>query len=170
MAIPHNAYRCKGDNRWCVIAVFTDEEWGALCQVIGNPEWTTASKFTTFLERKANEEEIDSLIEKWTINRTAEEVMHKMQTVGVPAGVVKNTKDVFEDEQLRHYRKLFPKVSHYVLGDYIPGIPSFILSKTPFVQQQPAPCLGEHNEYVCKKLLGMSDEEIVDFLESGAME
>ncbi|MFC2034467.1 CaiB/BaiF CoA transferase family protein, partial [Chloroflexota bacterium] len=26
-AAPHNAYRCRGEDRWCAIAVFTDEEW-----------------------------------------------------------------------------------------------------------------------------------------------
>jgi crotonobetainyl-CoA:carnitine CoA-transferase CaiB-like acyl-CoA transferase len=36
----------------------------------------------------------------------------------------------------------------------------FRLSKTPGSLRTPAPCLGEHNEYVCKEILGMSDDEI----------
>jgi len=168
-AVPHNAYRCKGNNRWCTIAVFTDEEWQAFCRVLGRPEWVKTAKFSTFLQRKKNEQELDRLIEEWTVNYTAEEVMHKMQAVGVHAGVVKSTKDIFEDEQL-NYRGFFPKVSHPVLGDHIPGVPCFTLSKTPFDQRRPSPCLGEHNEYICRRILQLGDEEIIELLQSGALE
>ena len=38
---PHNVYRCKGEGeKWCAIAVCSDEEWRNFCDVIGNPEWT----------------------------------------------------------------------------------------------------------------------------------
>lgn len=169
-SVPHNAYRCKGENRWCAIAVFNDDEWTALCEVVSHPEWTKDHKFSTFLGRKKNEQEIDHLIEAWTVNFTAEEVMNKMQAAGVHSGVVKNTRDIFEDEQLRNYRGLFPTIDHPVLGHHIPGVPTFTLSKTPFSQQRPAPCLGEHNEYVCREILHLKDEEIVDLLQSGVLE
>ncbi len=35
------------------------------------------------------------------------------------------------------------------------------LSKTP-AQHKPVPLLGEHNEYVLRDFLGMSDEEIAE--------
>jgi crotonobetainyl-CoA:carnitine CoA-transferase CaiB-like acyl-CoA transferase len=34
----------------------------------------------------------------------------------------------------------------------------------------PAPCLGQHNEYVLKEILGMSDGEIADLVVAGALE
>jgi len=34
----------------------------------------------------------------------------------------------------------------------------------------PAPCLGQHNEYVLKEILGMSDDEVADLLIAGALE
>jgi benzylsuccinate CoA-transferase BbsF subunit len=40
--------------------------------------------------------------------------------------------------------------------------PPFVLSKTPGVLRMPAPLLGEHNEQVCKEILGMNDEEIAE--------
>jgi crotonobetainyl-CoA:carnitine CoA-transferase CaiB-like acyl-CoA transferase len=33
-----------------------------------------------------------------------------------------------------------------------------------------APLLGEHNEYVLKEILGMSDEEIAELIIEGAIE
>ncbi|GAG38987.1 unnamed protein product, partial [marine sediment metagenome] len=78
-AAPHNAYRCHGEDRWCAIAVFTDEEWESLCGVIGNPAWTEYARFSNLQSRKENEEELDGLVEEWTINHSAEGVMSMLQ-------------------------------------------------------------------------------------------
>ncbi|GAG07423.1 unnamed protein product, partial [marine sediment metagenome] len=95
-AAPHGAYRCQGDDRWCVIAVFSDAEWRAFCQAISDPQWCHDERFATLQERKQNEDELDRLIEGWTSGRTAEEVMETLQAAGVAAGVVQNARDVLE--------------------------------------------------------------------------
>jgi len=41
--------------------------------------------------------------------------------------------------------------------------------KTPGFLRSPAPLLGEHNEFVCKQILGMSDEEIAEALVEQAL-
>ena len=56
-AAPHGMYQCKGDDRWCAIAVYTDEEWQSFSKVIGNPAWTEDPKFATLESRKENEED-----------------------------------------------------------------------------------------------------------------
>jgi benzylsuccinate CoA-transferase BbsF subunit len=156
---PHGAYRCKGDDRWCVIAVFTDSEWEAFCKVIGNRKWTKDPKFSTFLARKQNEGRLNELIEKWTVQHTAEKVMALMQKAGVKAGVVQTIDDVIErDPQLKH-RKYFWKLKHPEMGKTIYTRPNYLLSKTPAKLRMAAPCFGEHNEYVCRELLGMSESE-----------
>jgi crotonobetainyl-CoA:carnitine CoA-transferase CaiB-like acyl-CoA transferase len=168
-AAPHGVYRCKGDDRWCAIAVFSDNEWKAFCNVIGNPGWTKDPKFTTLLARKKNEEELNELIEEWTNNLAAEEVMTLMQQAGVAAGVVKNAEDVYQDSQLRK-RDAFWLLNHSEIG-YVTHLGQpFKLSKTPAEARMPAPCLGEHTEYVCKEFLGMSDEEFVELLVADAFE
>ena len=168
-AAPHGAYRCRGDDRWCTIAVFTDEEWKSFDKVIGNPAWTNDSKFTTLLARKENEEELDSLVEEWTINYSPEEVMTMMQVVGVAAGVVETGEDLLEhDPQLRH-RHLYWELEHPEVGKYRAAGPSFVLSKSP-CELRRAPLLGEHNEYVLRELLGMSEEEIAELVIEGVVE
>jgi crotonobetainyl-CoA:carnitine CoA-transferase CaiB-like acyl-CoA transferase len=94
-------YRCKGDDRWCAIAVFTDDEWKSFCRVIGNPVWTKDPKFNTFLGRKQNEDELDRFVEEWTSQRSPEEVMTLMQAAGIGAGIASNIKDMNEDPQLK---------------------------------------------------------------------
>ena len=168
-AAPHGAYRCRGEDRWCAIAILTDRHWESLCKVIGNPAWTKNPKFTTLLARKENEEELDRLLEEWTINRPAEEVMHLMQAVGVAAGVLQNGEELMEhDPQLKH-RHLFWELEHPEVGKYRARGTSFVLSKSP-TELRRAPLLGEHNEYALKEILGMSDEEVAELVIEGVVE
>ncbi len=165
-AAPHGAYRCQGDDRWCAIAVFTDEEWAAFCQVIGNPQWTEDTRFTSLLARKKNEDELDGLVEEWTINHPPEEVMSLMQRAGVAAAVVEDGHDLYLDPQLEH-RHHFWMLEHPEMGTTAYDSPSFRLSKTPAQLEMPAPCVGQHTEYVCREILGMSDEDFINLLEAG---
>jgi crotonobetainyl-CoA:carnitine CoA-transferase CaiB-like acyl-CoA transferase len=121
------------------------------------------------LGRKENEDELDKLIAKWTLNFAPEEVMAKMQGVGVSAGVVQNMKDIHEDPQLEHRHYLW-QLEHPEIGSHFYDGTPFKLSKTPCELKMPAPCLGQHNEYVYTKILGMSDEEFVGLLSQGVFD
>ena len=165
--MPHNAYPCQGDDCWCAIAVFSDEDWENFCKAIGEPPWTGEARFASFLNRKKNEEALDKLIGEWTINHTSQEVMQLMQAFGVAAGMVKKGEDIYQDPQLRE-ANLFWVLKHKVIGDFTHmGQPSR-LSRTPARPRMPAPCLGEHTEYVCREILGMSPEEYDRLLVAGA--
>ena len=169
-AAPHGVYRCKGEGeRWCAIAVSTEEEWRNFCDVIGNPEWTKDPRFATFMGRKGNEDELDTFVEGWTVNYPPEEVMSLMQAAGVPAGAVESGEDLVADPQLNH-RGTHVILKHPEIGPHIYQAPPYRFSKTPHELTMPAPCLGQHNEYVLKEILGMSDDEVADLLISGALE
>ncbi len=157
-AAPHGVYRCKGEDRWCAITVFTDDEWKAMCKVMGNPEWTKNSEFSSFPGRKRNEAELDHLVEQWTSQYEPEHVMMLLQKEGVAAGAVLNAKDLCNDVQLKE-RECFWNGNHKELGifSYL-GQPSK-LSRTPAKLYRDAPSLGEHNEYICLEMLGMSEDE-----------
>jgi len=167
-AAPHGSYRCQGDDNWCVIAVFTDAEWKAFCEVIGNPAWTEDPRFATLSARKVNEDELDRLVEEWTIQHTAPEVMHMMQENGVPAGAVQNNEDLFNDPQLRD-RRSHERLNHPEIGAMLHQRPAYRLSRTPCRLVSSGPMLGEHNEYVYKEVLGYSDDEIADMLIEGVI-
>lgn len=167
-AAPHGVYRCRGEDRWCALAVFTDEQWRAFSSVLCNPQWTKDTKFATLLGRKRNEAELNKLIEEWTINWTPEEVMVKMQGAKVPAGVVKSVSEVCEDPQLKHRGFLWP-IEHEVLGEFTClGQPSE-LSATPAKFKMSPPLLGQHTEYVCTKILGLSDKQFSELFQSGSL-
>lgn len=166
-AAPHGVYPCKGKNRWCAITVFTDAEWQAFAGVLGKPQWVTDSRFATLAARKEHENELDALIGEWTIDRTAEEVEVMMQSKGIAASAVLSTGDLFEDAHLKH-QDFLRRVHHSLLGYHRIRACCFRLSKTPD-RVFGGPALGEHNEYVLKELLGMSDDDVADALVEGGI-
>jgi len=168
-AAPHGNYQCQGDDRWCAIAVYTDEEWQSFCNVMGNPEWTKDAKFATLEKRKENEEELDSLVQEWTINKSDEDVMMELQAAGIAAGRVGTTEDQMENDPQLKYRNFYQEREHPELGKYRPPRQPCVLSKTP-CEIRRAPLLGEHTEYAFKEILGMTDEEIEEYVVEGVIE
>lgn len=166
---PHGVYPCRGEDRWCAIAVFTDGEWQALCRLMGDPSWAREPRFATLLGRKAHEAELNELIAGWTRNWTAESLMESLQAVGVGAGLAATAEDLCSDPQLRE-RRYFTSLKHSEIGQMShPGQP-FQMSETPFELRMPGPCLGEHTELVCREFLGLSDQEFDDLLVSGVLQ
>jgi|WetSurMetagenome_2_1015567.scaffolds.fasta_scaffold195977_1 benzylsuccinate CoA-transferase BbsF subunit len=168
-AVPHGVYACRGEDRWCAVAVLNDGQWANLCRALGKPEYIEDSRFDTLVRRKEHEKELDALVEGWTKEHTPEEVMTMLQKTGVPAGIVENPADVFSDPQLRH-RRLFWPINHSEIGMFNHLGSSVEMSMTPGQAQTPSPLLGEHNEYVLTKILGKSDEEFLDLFTSGVLE
>jgi benzylsuccinate CoA-transferase BbsF subunit len=137
--------------------------------VLRNPEWTRDHRFATFRARKENEDELDALVAEWTTGYTAEQVMAMMQAEGVPAGVAQTAEDVHNDPQLKH-RAHFVSLTHSEIGPHLYQTSPYHLSKTPAEMRMAAPCIGEHNEYVYKELLGISDDEIANLVAEGVFE
>ena len=146
----------------------TDPEWRTFCQALGSPEWTQDPRFATFEGRKQNEDELEKLIADWTVQLPAEEVMTRLQKAGVKAGLVEDWDDLLKDPQLNH-RKHFIPVKHPDLGEYDYVDSGFRLEKASLVLNK-APLFGEHGEYVCTQILGMSDKEYDACLNSGVLE
>ncbi|MBI4642003.1 MAG: CoA transferase, partial [Candidatus Tectomicrobia bacterium] len=164
-ASPHGAYRCKGDDRWCVIAVFTDQEWASFCRVIGTPPWAKEERFQTLLGRVKQADELDWLVESWTVNYTPEEVMIMMQEAGVAAGVVRDIEDLMVRDPQMKARRHYVVLDHPETGSSTYDSAPFKLSLTPGKLRSPAPLIGQHNDDVYKQLLGFSEEKIAKLVE-----
>ena len=156
---PHNVYRCKGDDKWVSIAIRTEEEWRSFCNATGNPPWTRMEIFSDGYRRLDHQEQLDWLISQWTADKTHYEVMEMLQKAGVAATPCADTEDRFLDPHFQA-REVHIPVEHPATGvDWIPGMVCK-LSKTPGGVRKPAPLLGQHNQYVFGKLLGLSKETI----------
>ncbi len=165
-AAPHGVYRCRGNDRWCAIAVFSDEEWQGFCRALGNPPWTGDGRFATLNGRLENADELDRLVEGWTREHTAEEVMVQLQKQGVAAGVVQDASDLANDPQLKE-RGFFIELDHPELGKTISDATPIKLSDTPARYNRAAPVLGQDNDYIYHELLGMSEDELDGLRQQG---
>ncbi len=159
---PHGYYRCKGEDLWVGIAVSSDEEWQQFGKAIGESPWTKEERFADSLSRWHNQDELDRLVEEWTLQHDHYQVMNALQKAGVAAGAVLTSAELLTDPHLKE-RGTFQTIDRAIVGTHTYPVPSAPekLSKAPVTIRRPAPILGEHNSYVLKELLGMSEEEIV---------
>lgn len=168
-AVPHGVYPCRGEGRYCAIAVYTDQEWRGLCRVLGDPDWGRDAQFDTVLDRARNQDELDELISAWTVQYPAEEVMERLQQAGVPASIVSQGQDLFASSHLKardfyrssnYYEAQRGKpASQWRKGASIAWSTPAHLSETP-MEFGHFSNIGEDNPYVFGELLGMGAEEL----------
>jgi benzylsuccinate CoA-transferase BbsF subunit len=164
--VPHNCYRCRGEDKWISIAIATPEEWQAFCAVMGNPAWSEEERFTDSYDRWIDQDELDKLVTAWTINYTHYEVMEMLQKAGVAAMPSFSNEEIVNDPHFKH-RGISATVEHPVMGEQVVfGVP-WQFSKTPITVKKASPLMGENNHYVFGELLGISDEEIEQLVEEG---
>jgi crotonobetainyl-CoA:carnitine CoA-transferase CaiB-like acyl-CoA transferase len=167
---PHGCYRCLGEDRWCTIAVFTDEEWKGLCSVVGRSEWIEDRRFATLDDRLANVDALDRMVEDWTATRDSYDVMNMLQAAGVAAGVVQTVEDQYRRDPQLAARHFFGEIEHLVKGKVVAtGIP-LGLTATPGRTPATGASIGLDNDYVFGAVLGMSETEIRECIETGAIE
>ncbi|MDO8672170.1 MAG: CoA transferase, partial [Dehalococcoidia bacterium] len=141
---PHNLYPCQGDNRWVSIAVSTDDEWRALCRVMGQPEWATDERFAGRLSRWTHQDELDKLIAGWTRLHMQKEAVEMLQQAGIAATPSMSSEDLYKDPHLQE-RQFWIKVNHQELGErHTLGLP-WKLSRTPVTIDRASPLMGQHN-------------------------
>lgn len=156
---PHNCFRSLGEDTWVTIACGNEQEWQALCCVMGQPQLIDDPRFYTMSDRKTHEDELEQLITAWTEQRDRWEITRSLQAAGVAAFPSMHSKDLVEDEQLNG-RGFFARLPHREVGTQThAGIP-WILTNSPNGVRSPAPLLGQHTDEVLREVLGYADEDI----------
>jgi benzylsuccinate CoA-transferase BbsF subunit len=168
-AAPHGAFACKGEDRWVTITCMRDAHWFSLRQVLGDPAWMQAERFSTLLGRKGAEDELESLLTQATRTWEAEALVQALQAAGVPAGVVHSNEGVLADPQLGH-RGHFVYYDKPKIGRHVVQRSEFRLARATAERNWPTPFIGEHTRQVCHEILGMTDAEIDPLVAEGVLE
>lgn len=158
--VPNGVFPTNGENRWIAISCRSEEEWGALVVAMGRPAWATTDEFANLAGRGAAEDQIEEQIAEWTANLDRDDLFHRLQAAGVTAGPVLNAKEAAEDPHLAATAawKRLPATEDYPEVDWLR--PVYRFSKSD-VDLRKAPCLfGEHNDYVYREVLGISEQEM----------
>lgn len=154
------------EDHWISIHVQSDAEWQAFKRVMGDPEWANDARFDTNAGRAAHYGEIDLHIARWTADRDDYAMMHELQAAGVAAAPVLEASRMFDDPQLRA-RDFFKTQTQEDAGTFEYVGPLWKMPETPVEYYQPPVQFGEHNDYVYRELLGMSEEEIARLRAAG---
>jgi benzylsuccinate CoA-transferase BbsF subunit len=161
---PHGNYRCQGNDKWISLAIRTDDEWDALCEVMGSPDWAKQAKFRDGLARWQNQTELDAHLNDWTVNHEPYGLMELLQARGIAAVPVMNVEDQYLDPHFRD-RQIHLEIDHPLVGfEVIYGIP-WRISGSPREVRRPAPNIGEHTRYVLGTILGRGEAEIDRLIE-----
>lgn len=161
---PQGVYPCSGTEKWLAISIGSDAEWHAMALLISGETLVEDPRFATVEARCEHHDELDRIIERWSIDQDVMEAFHALQAVGVPAGPVMDEAMMFADDHLKA-RSFFRSLESRDVGTHLyPGPP---FRGLPVVWRRGAPALGEDNEYVYRHVLGMSDEEYGRVVASG---
>ncbi len=161
---PHNVYRCKGSDRWLAIAVSGEDEWRALCTVIGRLDLLHNSALSDAQDRREQQKKIDAAVSEWTRQREDYEAMHALQNAGVSAAPYLSPERVFTDPQLREGGFFSTHTASDGEQRDLPAL-GWRFEGGPAPRITAAPVLGQHNDYVYGELLGLSDDEIAQLIE-----
>jgi formyl-CoA transferase len=160
--------KCKGwesDPNAYIYFITQAPVWEAICDVIGKPEWKTDPDYATPRARLPRLIHIFGVIERWTTTKTKFEVMEILNKYDIPCGPILSMKEIAEDPSLRKTGTVV-EVDHPVRGKYLTvGNPIKLSDSATEVTR--SPLLGEHTEEILCDVLGFSENEIGEILESG---
>lgn len=151
------------------ISVFCAKEhfWKNFAELIGSSELVDDPRFLTFGERYKNQDELLPILEAKLKTKTSNEWLRLFRGK-VPSGPVNSIKEALKDEQVLA-RNLMLEVDHPEMGR-IGQIAGPIATDGSNEATQPAPKLGEHTGEILGDLLGMTQDEIAELRDSGAIQ
>ncbi len=158
--VPNGVYPTRIADSWVALSCRDEDEWQALVTFMGSPGWSTRDDMESATGRAAHEDEVDERIAAWSAQYDRDELFHALQAFGVTAGPVLSAGDAANDVHLAqsHAFQRLPATADYPETEF--PSPPYAFGRSD-VRIRTAPCLlGEHNDYVYREVLGLSDEEV----------
>ncbi len=160
---PHGTFRTRGGGPgdYVALAVETDAQWNALCELVGRPDLQPLNS-----HEERDGASVRQAIEAWTSERERDRVVDTLQEAGIPVGPVLSPKEMSEQEQVVA-RGVYEPVEHPLYRTIPYARAPFLFPGQETRGDLHAPLFGEHNREVFGGLLGMGDAEINELYELG---
>ncbi len=152
--------KCKGDgpNDYVFVNLLTSKQYEMAMRAMGREDMITEELKNNIWARRDHYDEIKEAMEGWTKTKSKMEVFKILAEQGIPCAPVLDTKEVLEDPHFNR-RGTIVEFNHPRRGRYkMAGCP-IRLSRQDY-EYQPAPLLGQDNEAIYGKWLGLSREDL----------
>ena len=155
---PYNCY--PASDGYVLLLTSDNQRWQALCTLMGREDIAQDEKFATNRARSKHADEVDEIVSAWTRHVIRKrEIMRRCGEADITCGAVQTVEEVLNDPHLRE-RGILKDIDHPTAGPVtVLGAPWRFNDRQP-PNDTPSPNLGEHNELVYGKLLGLSEAEI----------
>ncbi|MBY5967409.1 CaiB/BaiF CoA transferase family protein [Halomonas denitrificans] len=166
VSAPYQAMRVR--DGYMMLGCANQRTWERFCEdVIGRPELMVDERFATNLDRGANVETLEAILEDILGQQDRAYWLERCDAAGVPAGPINDFDQAMHDE---HYlaREMVLEVDHPTMGRMKTlGFPSKF-SATPLAIRQPAPLFAQHTDEVLGEI-GLAADEIDVLRQQGAV-
>jgi crotonobetainyl-CoA:carnitine CoA-transferase CaiB-like acyl-CoA transferase len=136
-----------------IIATGNDSQYGKLVAVLGEPELAKNPDYLVNKDRLQNRPVLIARLMELTKKFKRDDLLEKLEAVGVPAGPINSLDQVFEDPQVKHRGMQIHPVSETAKGGSIPGVRTpIVLDGAPMAAERPAPRLGQHTAEILREI------------------
>ena len=168
MIAPHGIFPALGNDRWVSVAAPDDRAWESLVSCMGNPEWARLPSYRTAAGRLAGVADIERGLAAWTARHEREWLVSTLRAAGLACSPVQDVREQWHDPHFSA-RGVRQTVTHPISGtEQLYRAPWLMSPPRPLIHSS-APLLGEHNDHVFGKLLGLSSDHIAALKAKGVI-
>lgn len=161
--VPYGSYRCQDGA--VLLAVQTEAQWRAFCEVCGHPEWETDPRYLTPPLRREHRIELEAAIDEALGALPRADVVRRLEAADIPFGSLNSVAEFVEHPQLiarERWREINTPV-----GPIETLLPPFDLEGAT-AQMGDIPEVGQHTDEVLAEA-GYSAAEIRELQASGTI-
>jgi crotonobetainyl-CoA:carnitine CoA-transferase CaiB-like acyl-CoA transferase len=136
-----------------IIACGNDAQFVRLSAVLGEPGLAQNPDYKTNAGRVVHRDALIPRMTRLTAKFTRDDLLKKLEAVGVPAGPINTLADVFADPQVLAREMRIDRPSAAAKGGIIPGVRAPItINSRHMASDRPSPELGEHTQEILREI------------------
>ncbi|WP_153731777.1 CaiB/BaiF CoA transferase family protein [Sporosarcina obsidiansis] len=162
---PWDAFQTN-DGKWVIVCASGEDRFTNVFTGIGRSDIVEVYKggdMTAMSKRAQDLDYLNKIFAGWAIERSSEEVLKFLSDLHVPAGEVKDVKELIQDPHLIG-RNMVVDVEHPKLGKVkLPNFPVKFFTNEIGLRSGDTPIepqIGEHNAEILQQMLGYKESEI----------
>jgi crotonobetainyl-CoA:carnitine CoA-transferase CaiB-like acyl-CoA transferase len=138
---------------FAIVATGNDGQYKKFVTVLGAPELGEDPAYLVNKDRLARRGELVAKLTALTKKMKRDDLLKKLEEVGVPAGPINNLDQVFKDQQVIHRGMKLELKSDDAAAGFIPGVRTpIVIDGQPMASPNTAPKLGQHTQEVLKEI------------------